>query len=77
MHCMAIRNWHPGKLIILWAWGTVFMGLAFVGLGRVNASGSPGQLLLGFALLGILFGTPLFLSLLTWKWLSGRDKDSH
>ena len=66
---MAIRHWHSGKLVILWVWGLLGMGLCYSGLITIDKE----KYLIGFFLIGILFAVPLLLSRITWIWLSGKE----
>lgn len=65
---MAIRSWHGGKIILLWAWGIAACLLIVQVIVR-TAHFVPGFLLLG-GLLAILIA----LSAVTWKWLSGKEQ---
>jgi hypothetical protein len=67
---MSLSKWHPAKLILLWSWGGLFAALAltqFLG-SKVESSPIAHLLELLIALL-ILLG----LSVVTWKWLGGRE----
>jgi hypothetical protein len=67
---MAIRKWHPGKLILLWSWGGVAAGFMLTDfLGR-GVSSAPLLHLLEF--LGVLL-ILLVLSAVTWHCLGGRE----
>jgi len=67
---MSITKWHAGKLIILWSWGGLLSGLALTIFLRGTVDSSPITHLIALA-------TTLFilivLSVITWKWLSGRE----
>jgi hypothetical protein len=69
---MSITKWHAGKLIILWSWGGVLSGLALTIFlsGRVDSSPVTHLVALLAALLILML-----LSVITWKWLSGRESD--
>jgi len=71
---MAIRKWHPGKLIILWAWGGMAAALALTGFLSSPVKEAPLQHLaeLAFVLLSLLA-----LSGVTWHWLGGRESDKQ
>lgn len=69
---MAIRNWHPGKLIMLWAWGGLVAGLILTDFMGRPVGSAPVSHLLEFAVTLIIL---VVLSALTWHWLGG--KDSH
>ncbi len=67
---MSIRKWHPGKLIILWAWGGVPAAIAFTSFlhGDVQSGPLTHLIELVFALLVVLL-----LSGVTWYWLGGKE----
>ena len=65
---MHITRWHYGKLIILWTWGASLTAFAF----HLLAKSGP---IIGTVLLAIVGGIPAVLSILTWKWLSGKDRN--
>jgi hypothetical protein len=69
---VAVIEWHPGKLILLWAW---CVALALLGLFGVRAmpSGSRVGILVGFTLLVFAVTVPVALSVITWIWLGGRE----
>jgi hypothetical protein len=67
---MAIRKWHPGKLIILWVWGGIALAFALTDfLGR-SVQESP--LLHLFEIIIVLAGL-LLLTGITWHWLGGKE----
>ena len=66
---MAIKNWHFGKIILLWAWGIVFTLLLMIQL----ESSKKENYVLGSILILFVVATPLILSVITWRWLSGRE----
>jgi len=68
---MAVKNWHFGKIVILWVCGlfpfAVLSFLASVGRGWGTEE------IIGILLPALIF--PLgFLVPITWKWLSGKEK---
>lgn len=65
---MAIKNWHIGKIILLWVWGIL---LAFLGF---NILESVEHFVVGYILIGLILGIPFIISVITWKWLSGKEK---
>lgn len=67
---MAIRNWHYGKIILLWVWGLLLVVLS------LNVLESVGNFLIGFPLIGVIVGIPVALSVITWKWLSGKENNN-
>ena len=66
----AIRRWHWGKIVILWAWGG---GIASLMLERFAASPVSESPLLSST--AFIFSVLLLLSLtvMTWIWLGGKD----
>lgn len=68
---MAIKNWHVGKLVMLWTWGFVFVGLA------LSLLESKVSWFFGYPLIGGILVVPAILSVLTWKWLSGREDQNQ
>ena len=67
---MAIRQWHWGKLLLLWAWGGALC-LVLVQVIIRTTSFVP-----GFALIGAVLAVLLTLSAITWKWLGGKELQS-
>jgi hypothetical protein len=65
---MAITHWHWGKLVLLWAWGVV-LSLVLIQIIVRTTNFIP-----GFALIGTLLGVLLALSVITWKWLGGKEQ---
>jgi len=65
---MAIQKWHWGKISLLWAWGIV-ASVAIVQVAVRTTNFVPGFILMGL-LLAVLGG----LSVITWKWLSGKER---
>jgi hypothetical protein len=65
---MAIRKWHVGKLVLLWAWGIFLCAILIrVIVGITDAL--PGLFLVG-AVLAILIA----LSVITWKWFGAKEQ---
>jgi hypothetical protein len=67
---MAIHKWHPGKLIILWAWGGVLSALLLAHFESSPVQSAP------FLHLFELVGSTLILialSAVTWRWFGGRE----
>lgn len=60
---MAVKHWHPGKLVLLWA----VVGVLFL-WGR---TADTDDAIVAWLLLLIAAPTVL---VLTWRWLSGREK---
>lgn len=65
---MAVKQWHYGKIILLWVWGAV---LAFF---LIDVLASVNNFILGFLLIAVIGGSPVVLSIITWRWLSGKEK---
>ncbi len=75
---MAIKNWHVGKIILCWVAGLlmIFFVLPFLGTiaGAVfDESSVPGWLAILLWLV-VWVGLLILLFVMTWKWLSGREK---
>lgn len=67
---MSVRNWHPGKLIMLWAWGAVFAALLLTSFLSQPVQPTPSLHL--FELLGCV-SVLITLSVMTWRWLGGKE----
>lgn len=67
---MGIRKWHPGKLIILWAWGGVAIALALTRFLSQPATEAPVEHLVELILVLLAL---LALTVVTWRWLGGRE----
>lgn len=70
---MSIAKWHPGKLIILWSWGTLFAALALTSFlaTRATESSKISHTVTFLAAIFILIA----LSAITWRWLTGRESN--
>jgi len=67
---MSIQRWHWGKIVILWAWGGIFVALLLTQFLSQKVDVNPGVSLLTF------FGSLLILgalTIVTWHWLGGKD----
>jgi hypothetical protein len=65
---MAIRKWHVGKIVLLWAWGVILCAITIrIIIGTTNA-------LLGLLLVVTLLAILITLSVITWRWLSGKEQ---
>jgi hypothetical protein len=71
---MKIQRWHWGKIVLLWAWGGLFVGLALTRFLSQRADADPTVSSLSF--LGSL-GLLATLSVVTWMWLGGKDGRPH
>jgi hypothetical protein len=67
---MSVRKWHTGKLIILWAWGGIIVGLILTDFMTHPVQQAP--MLRAVEFLAILL-IPLILSGVTWHWLGGKE----
>ena len=68
---MPLARWHWGKLVILWAWGGTLAALSLTVYLAEPAEKSPGvSAVTLFLTLGILVA----LSVVTWRWLSGKER---
>jgi hypothetical protein len=65
---MAIRKWHVGKIVILWAWG-IAACVVLIQVVLRTKDFVPGFILIG-ALLAVLFS----LTVITWKWFTGKEQ---
>jgi len=65
---LAVKDWHVGKLGLLWGWVVMLTALTVDQLKRIDKP------LLGFIVLGGMLAMPVVLSIVTWRWLSGREK---
>jgi hypothetical protein len=64
---MNIKKWYYGKIILLWAWGVVLIAALLKMLETTE------HFVFGFLLIALLFIIPIFLSIITWKWFSGKE----
>jgi hypothetical protein len=73
---MTIKTWHVGKIVLLWAWGGAVIIVALHVLAE-NIAALTEHVLIGFAFLGLLLIIPIGLSILTWRWLSGKEAGAN
>ena len=73
---MAVARWHYGKIVLLWIWGVVLMWIVFTSIQALRHPQSVMQLIFDFSLLAVLAVIPLLLSIVTWKWLSGKEAEA-
>ena len=64
---MAIRDWHPGQLGVLWVGGA---GLEWVFYSLSEDIGTALNIIIVIGLIVI----PLVLLIVTWKWFGGRPR---
>lgn len=62
-----VKNWHYGKIVLLWAWGAAISFFSF------NFLQSTESFVLGFPLILLIAGIPIILSIITWKWLGRKE----
>ena len=65
---MAIRKWHVGKIGLLWAWGIAACIVIVQVVVRTK------DFVPGFILIGTLLAILVSLSVMTWKWFSGKEQ---
>lgn len=68
---MSIRQWHWGKIVILWAWGAVLAAALLAQFVAEPVGNAPGLSALS---LGLSFLILLLLSAVTWRWLGGKER---
>lgn len=72
---MPLRSWHYGKLIILWSWGLVLCALLAYFVNSVEPTQGDEMLpFLGILAVGLILLIAASLSVVTWKWLSGKEE---
>jgi hypothetical protein len=67
---MSIRKWHAGKLMILWAWGGVFAAVLLTSFLSQPVRSTPWLHLFELAACLLIL---ILLSIVTWRWLSGKE----
>jgi hypothetical protein len=67
---MPVRHWHHGKIIILWSWGGFAAALLMTHFMGSPVNVSPISHLTEFVAVFLIL---VFLSLVTWNWLSGKE----
>ncbi len=68
---MAVKDWHYGKIILLWVW---YIAVAVF---LIDVLASTQHFAPGFLLIAVIVGSPVVLSVITWRWLSGKEKRNH
>jgi hypothetical protein len=63
-----MRKWHVGKIVLLWAWGIALCVVLIQIIIRTE------NFVPGFMIVGALLAVLMTLSVITWKWLSGREQ---
>ncbi len=66
-----VQRWHYGKLIILWTWGAVLVGVTLY----IVVVLPPDYFLFGTLLLLASGIVPIGLSIVTWRWLTGKEHE--
>ena len=69
---MPIKKWHYGKLVILWGWTILLIGLLLKILEKVQAGERTLSQLTVILLMG---GLLITMSVVTWKWLTGNERN--
>jgi hypothetical protein len=69
---MAIKRWHAGKIVMLWAWGAALVLVDLQALKEFRQFLTE-HVLVGFTFLALLLLVPLTLSVVTWRWFSGKE----
>ena len=69
---MAVKDWHPGQLVIFWIamtllWGVFLMGLIAVAQSGPEVVAGVGLIVVTSIIAGLALAT-------TWKWFEGRKK---
>lgn len=78
---MAIKHWHWGKIAMIWAsvpllmWFLNGFGQGFIGPIRPGGN-APGKSILILMFSGLIFTVPVAAFVITWKWMSGKDKNT-
>jgi len=67
---VSIRRWHWGKIAILWAWGSVLVGLFLTNFLSSPATQSPARSTVTFVGSLVIL---IALTTVTWVWLGGRE----
>jgi hypothetical protein len=70
---MTIKKWHYGKIVLLWIWALFIVYFCFFELGEIGKNKN--LFLLKMVFSSLIIGLPLVLSIITWKWLSGKDSN--
>ena len=71
-----VANWHWGKIVLIWGVGAVLVWIGFSALDYQYEWEKNGYaFLLSLILLATLIVTPVALTIITWRWLSAKDKE--
>jgi hypothetical protein len=73
---VAIRNWHPGQVVLLWIAAVLvewplWLWLTFIYSQSLILS-TTGGTVIGLIVLLLVAGIPIPLFVVTWKWFGGR-----
>jgi hypothetical protein len=72
---MAITRWHYGKLILLWTWGALAVVVLFYVATDLEPDGNDSVTsIFGLVMIVCMVAIPGALSVVTWKWLGGRER---
>ncbi|MCP3957258.1 MAG: hypothetical protein GY719_05345 [bacterium] len=69
---MTIGKWHHGKIVILWSWGVAIVAVA---LSRMIGDNRTPGFLVALLLMASVILPPIVLSVITWMWLTGKEKN--
>jgi len=64
---MAVKQWHVGRIVLLWAWGIALSAVLIVVITRTET------FIPGFIYLGVLLAILIALSAVTWRWFGEKD----
>ena len=64
---MAVKQWHVGRIVLLWAWGIGLSAVLIVVITKTE------NFVPGFIYLGVLLAILLALSAITWRWFGEKD----
>jgi len=73
---MTIKRWHVGKIVLLWTWGAAVIIVDLYMLNEYKEALTE-HVLIGFSVLSLLLIIPIGLSILTWRWLSGKEAGAN
>jgi len=64
---MAVKQWHVGRIVLLWAWGIALSAVLIVVITRTE------NFIPGFIYLGVLLAILIALSAVTWRWFGEKE----
>lgn len=65
-----------GKIVMLWAWGVAILAVDRH-VQKDYAEALEKHIILGWVLLSLFLVIPLLLSVVTWKWFSGKEGSAN